>query len=40
MISAKIDRVDYDYKVGDYVMLTNHTEYKYETPNKGPFVIT
>ena len=21
-------------------MLTNHTEYKYETPYKGPFVIT
>ena len=21
-------------------MITNHTEYKYETPYKGPFVIT
>ena len=33
-------RVDYDYKVGDKVMLTKHTAYKYETPYKGPFVIT
>ena len=33
-------RVDYDYKVRDKVMLTNHTSYKYETPYKGPFVIT
>ena len=32
-------RVDYDYKVGDNVMLNNHTEWKYETPYKGPFVI-
>ena len=33
-------RVDYDYKVGNKVMLTNHTSYKYENPYKGPFVIT
>ena len=33
-------RVDYDYKVGDKVMLTNHNVYKYETPYKGLFVIT
>ena len=32
-------RVDYDYKVRDDVMLTNHTVYKYETPYKGSFVI-
>ena len=30
-------RVDYDYKVRDKFMLLNHTEYKYETPYKGPF---
>ena len=33
-------RVDYDYKVGYKVILTNHTAYKYETPYKGPFLIT
>ena len=33
-------KVDHDYKVRDNVMLTNHTAYKYETPYKGPFVIT
>ena len=33
-------RVDYDYKVGDKVMLTNQTSYKHETPYKDPFVIT
>ena len=33
-------RVDYDYKVGDSVMFNNHTTYKYETPNKGQFMIT
>ena len=33
-------RVDYDYKVGDKFILTNHTAYKYDTPYKGPFVIT
>ena len=33
-------RVDYEYKVRDKVILTYHTAYKYETPNKGPFVIT
>ena len=31
---------DYEYKVRDKVMLTNRTAYKYETPYKGPFVIT
>ena len=34
------NRVDYDYKVGDDVILTNNTAYKYEMPYKGPFVIT
>ena len=33
-------KVEYDYKVGDKVMIANHTVYKYETPYKGPFVIT
>ena len=33
-------RLDYYYKVGDKVMLTKHTAYKYKTPYKGPFVIT
>ena len=33
-------RVDYDYKVVDKVMLTDHTSYKYGTPYKGSFVIT
>ena len=33
-------RADYGYKVRDKVMLTNHIAYKYETPYKGPFVIT
>ena len=33
-------RVDYDYKVGDKVMITQHTAYKYKTPYIGPFVIT
>ena len=33
-------KVDCDYKVGDKVVLTNHTAYKYETPYKGPFFMT
>ena len=33
-------RFEYEYKVGDDTILTNHTAYKYETPYKGPFVIT
>ena len=33
-------RVDYQYNVGDKVMLTYHTAYKHETPYKGTFVIT
>ena len=33
-------RVDYDYKVRDNVMLTNHTAYKYETPYNALFVMT
>ena len=33
-------RVDHYYKVGDKAMLTNNAAYKYETPYKGPFVIT
>ena len=35
-----IKRVDHDYKVGDKVMLNNNYAYKYETPHKGPFLIT
>ena len=33
-------RVNYNYKVGDKVMINNHATYKYEMPHKGPFVIT
>ena len=33
------NRADYDYKVGYKVMLLYHTEYKYETPYKGYFLI-
>ena len=33
-------RTDYDYKVGDKVMLTNQTAYTYYMPYKGPFGIT
>ena len=33
-------RVDYEYKVRDKVILTNHNSYKYETPYKVPFLIT
>ena len=39
-IRTKIHRVYHDYKVGDNIMLTNHTVYKYETLYKCPFVIT
>ena len=34
------NRVDHDYKFGNKVMPNNHSAYKYETPYKGPFVIT
>ena len=30
--------VDYNYKVGDNIILTKHTAYKYEIPYMGPFV--
>ena len=41
IISTKTDlELAMTKKVGDNVMLTNHTEYKYETPYRGPFVIT
>ena len=41
IISTKIsNRVEHDYKYGDNVMRTKHTLYKYETPYKGPFMIT
>ena len=33
-------RFDYYYKMGYEVMITYHTSYKYETPYKGPFLIT
>ena len=39
-IHKNIHRVDHDYKVGDNVMITKHTEYKYETPYTSPFVTT
>ena len=32
--------VDRDYIVGDKVMLANNAAYKYETPYRGPLVIT
>ena len=34
------NQVDQEYEVVDKGMITNHTTYKYETPYKGPFVIT
>ena len=34
------NRFDHAYNFVDKVMLTYHTAYKYETPYKGPFVIT
>ena len=33
-------RVDHDYKVGDKVVLTNNSAYKYETTYNGPFLKT
>ena len=30
---------DHNYKVVDNLMLINHTEYKYKTPYKGPFLM-
>ena len=33
-------RVDNEYKVGDNVIITEHTAYKYEAPYTGPFVTT
>ena len=39
--SRKNRHRDYhDYKVGDTFILTKHTAYKYETPYKGPFLMT
>ena len=32
--------VDHDYKIGDKVMLNNHSAYIYKTPYNGLFVIT
>ena len=34
------NQVDHDHKVGDKFMLANHAAFKYETPYKGPFLIT
>ena len=34
------NRVDYQYKVGDKVILNNKSAYKYKTPYNGPFCIT
>ena len=33
-------RVDYDYEVGDDIMVTNHTAYKYGTQFEGLFLIS
>ena len=38
-IHKNIKRVDYYYKVGENVMLKKKSEYKYETPYSGPYVI-
>ena len=32
-------RVDYDYKVRDKFIISDHAAYKYETPYKVPFVV-
>ena len=34
-----MNRVDYDYKVSEKVMLINISAYKYETPFKGVYKI-
>ena len=39
-IRKNINRAYHNYKVRDKFMLNNHATYKYETPYKGPFVIT
>ena len=39
-ISENRHRVDHDYKVGENIMITKHTEYKYEPTYTSPFVIT
>ena len=39
-IYENIKRDDHYYKVRDKVILTNNAGYKYETPYKGPFMIT
>ena len=38
-IYKNLNRVDLNNKVGDNVMLTNHTAYKYRTPYAVPFLI-
>ena len=37
---GNFSRVEYDYKVGDKVMLKNKPAYKCETLYKGPYEIT
>ena len=37
---GNVNRVEYDYKVGDNVMLENNSAYKCETLYKGPYEIT
>ena len=32
-------RVDYDYRIGDWVMVREENDFKYETPFKGPYEI-
>ena len=39
-IRKNIKQVEQDYKVRYKVILNNHSACKYETPYKGPFVIT
>ena len=39
-IRSNKHRAEYDYKVWDKVVLTNHNAYKYGTPYKGYFLIT
>ena len=39
VIRKKTTRIDHDYRVGDKVMTLTKSEYKYETPYRGPYEI-
>ena len=39
-IHENIERVDYDYNVGDKLIVNNEAAYKYETPYNGPSEIS